>query len=116
MSVAAYAVAGGDYNILESFLDHNTQWLIFDQNLELKGKGAIEYYCKDHYDYFVCATKYHEEHGLVTQGQNVAIYGVARYIRDAELLKCFHFCHCLEFNIDGILSRICTFSIACSFT
>ncbi|GGH20890.1 nuclear transport factor 2 family protein [Mucilaginibacter phyllosphaerae] len=98
--------SGGKFDEVEDYLAENVEWIIYEENMTINGKTEVLKFCRSVAEYFkTLATKF-ETFGLVADGDKVAIYGRAEFIREEKTVNVVHSCDVYEFDADGKIFKI----------
>ena len=97
--------SGGDFEKIENNLSEDIEWNIYENFQKLEGKKSVIEFAKKVAQYFQSVTTKFEIFGIIEEGNKVAVYGRAEFIRHGKTVNTVHSCDLYEFYPDGKITR-----------
>ena len=98
--------SGGQFEQVAGQLADNMEWSIFEDSRHLQGKEQVLSFCRQVAAYFESVTTNFTEYGSLSDGNKVAIYGHAEFIRDGKTVNEINSADFYEFNTEGKIQKI----------
>jgi hypothetical protein len=96
----------GKFAEVESHLSDDIVWNIYEEKKVLSGKRSVSEFMKKTEDYFKSVTTKFETFGILEDGDKVAIYGIAEFIRGSKTVNTVYSCDVYIFNPFGKIKKI----------
>lgn len=98
--------SGGKFEEVADRLANDVEWNIYEDSRRLLGKEQVLAFCRQVAAYFDSVTTNFEEYGSLCDGNKVAIYGHAEFIRDKKIVNEVNSADLYEFNKDSEIQKI----------
>jgi hypothetical protein len=96
----------GQFDKTTRFLAETVTWHIYEEKQVLTGKKAVLEFAGQIAEYFQSVTTAFETSGCIAEGNTVAIYGKARFLRNKKLINSVNSCDIYEFDSAGNIMNI----------
>lgn len=98
--------SGGKFDEVVDYIAETVEWTIYEEKMVINGKDNVLKFCSSVAEYFKSLTTKFEMFGIIADGDKVAIYGRAEFIRDSKTVNIVHSCDVYEFDGDGKILKI----------
>ena len=102
----AQLFSGGKFSEVEDYLSAEIEWNIYEEKKILKGKTPVIDFTRKVGEYFRSITTKFETFGILEDGNKVAIYGRAEFIRGSKTVNTIYSCDIYIFNGFGNIQKI----------
>ena len=102
----AQLFSGGRFAEVEEYLSSEIVWNIYEEKQVISGKRSVLEFMKKVGEYFKSITTKFETFGVLEDGNKVAIYGRAEFIRDSKTINTIYSCDVYLFNGFGDIQKI----------
>src|SRR5262245_55894136 len=82
----------GKFSEVEGYLSEDVEWNIYEEKQILKGKQSVLDFMRKVGQYFKTITTKFETFGMLEDGNKVAIYGRAEFIRESKTINVIYSC------------------------
>lgn len=96
----------GQFDKTAEFLTETVTWYIYEEKQALTGKKAVLDFAAQIAEYFRSVTTAFETSGCIAEGNTVAVYGKARFLRNKKLINSVNSCDVYEFDAAGNIVNI----------
>jgi len=98
--------SSGKFNEVENYLSDDIVWNIYEDKKILTGKQAVTEFMKRAGNFFQSVTTKFETFGILEEGDKVAIYGRAEFIRGSTTVNTVYSCDIYIFNPFGKIKKV----------
>lgn len=98
--------SSGKFNEVENYLSEEIVWNIYEEKKVLSGKKPVIEFMKKTSDYFRSITTKFETFGILEDGDKVAIYGSAEFIRGSKTINTIYSCDIYIFSAFGQIKKV----------
>ena len=102
----AQLFSGGKFDEVADYISETVEWNIYEEKMSITGKSEVLKFCSSVAEYFKSVTTKFEMFGIVADGDRVAIYGKAEFIRESKTVNIVHSCDVYEFDSNGKIQKI----------
>jgi hypothetical protein len=96
----------GKFAEVENYLSGDIVWNIYEEKKVISGKTPVMEFTKKVGDYFRSITTKFETFGILQDGDKVAIYGRAEFIRGSKTINTVYSCDIYKFDGRGYIQKI----------
>ncbi len=98
--------SSGKFSEIESFLTEDVEWNIYEEKEIISGKKSVLAFMRKVGEYFKTITTKFETFGILEDGNKIAIYGRAEFIRGSKTVNIVYSCDIYIFNEQGNIQKI----------
>jgi hypothetical protein len=98
--------SSGKFSEVENYLSDDIVWNIYEEKQVLSGKESVIKFMKKIGEYFKSLTTNFETFGVLEEGDKVAIYGRAEFIRGSKTVNTVYSCDVYIFNPFGKIKKV----------
>jgi phage host-nuclease inhibitor protein Gam len=98
--------SAGKFSEVENHLSDDIVWNIYEEKKILTGKKPVMEFMKKIGEYFRSVTTKFETFGVLEDGDKVAIYGRAEFIRGSKTVNTVYSCDVYIFNPFGQIRKV----------
>ena len=96
----------GKFSEVENYLSGDIVWNIYEEKQIISGKQPVIEFMKKIGNYFGSVTTKFETFGVLEEGDKVAIYGRAEFIRGSTTVNTVYSCDIYIFNPFGQVKKV----------
>jgi hypothetical protein len=96
----------GKFADVENYLSADIVWNIYEEKQIISGKNSVLEFMKKAAGYFISTTTKFETFGILEDGNKVAIYGRAEFIRGSKTINIIYSCDIYIFNGFGNIQKV----------
>ena len=98
--------SSGKFSEVENYLSDDIVWNIYEEKQIITGKPAVLELMKKVGNFFGSVTTKFETFGILEEGDKVAIYGRAEFIRGSTTVNTVYSCDVYIFNPFGKIKKV----------
>jgi len=102
----AQLFSGGKFAEVEDYLSADIVWNIYEEKQIISGKNSVLEFMRKVGGYFKSTTTKFETFGILEDGNKVAIYGRAEFIRGSKTINVIYSCDIYIFNGFGDIQKV----------
>ena len=102
----AEVFSSGKFSEVEKYLSDDIVWNIYEEKQIISGKHQVLEYTKKIGNYFGSVSAKFETFGILEEGDKVAIYGRAEFIRGSTTVNTVYSCDIYIFNPFGKIKKV----------
>lgn len=102
----ALLFSAGKFDEVENYLSENIVWNIYEEKKVISGKKPVMEFTRKVGDYFKSIITKFETFGILEDGDKVAIYGRAEFIRGSKTVNIVYSCDVYRFDGKGYIEKV----------
>lgn len=102
----AQLFSAGKFTDVENYLSENIVWNIYEEKKVVSGKASVLEFMRKVGGYFRSINTKFETFGILEDGDKVAIYGRAEFIRGSKTVNIVYSCDVYIFDGRGYIQKI----------
>lgn len=102
----AQLFSAGKFSEVEKYLSENIVWNVYEEKKVISGKASVLEFMRKVGEYFKSITTKFETFGILEDGDKVAIYGRAEFIRGSKTVNIVYSCDVYIFDGRGYIQKI----------
>ena len=102
----AQLFSGGKFADIEDYLSVDIEWNLYEEKRIIAGKSHVLEFMRKAGEYFKSITTKFETFGVLEDGNKVAIYGRAEFIRGSRTINTIYSCDVYIFNGLGNIQKV----------
>lgn len=96
----------GKFSEVEGYLSADMVWNVYEEKKVISGRKAVIEFTTKVGEYFKSITTKFETFGVLEDGDKVAIYGRAEFIRGSKTVNIVYSCDVYKFDGRGFIQKI----------
>jgi hypothetical protein len=96
----------GKFDEVETYLSEDIVWNIYEEKKVLSGKKPVMEFTRKVAEYFKSINTKFETFGILEDGDKVAIYGRAEFIRGSKTINIVYSCDIYKFDERGYIQKV----------